>query len=62
MMDVETLRSKVTSKKRTTGDALIDIAYEAKISTSTVWKFIKGRTSTPTFLTRWGLQKYLQKK
>jgi len=61
MMDVETLRSKVTKKYRASEDALIDVAYEAKIHPSTVWNFINGVTSTPTFLTRWGLEKYLQK-
>lgn len=60
MMDIETLRSKVEKKYRTSGDALIDIAHEAKIHPSTVWNFINGVTSTPVFLTRWGLEQYVK--
>jgi len=60
-MDVERLRAEVTREYYTSNDALIDIAYHAKIHPSTVRNFIKGFTSCPTFLTRWGLQKYLQR-
>lgn len=60
-MNLSKLRNNLWRVKRTRGDAFIDIAYEAKVSPMTVWSFMHGETSTPTFLTRWGLRKYLDK-
>lgn len=60
-MDIEKLRAEVCKKYYTSNDAYIDIAYHAKVHPSTVGKFIRGITRCPTFITRWGLEKYLKK-
>lgn len=62
MRDIEELRSEVTNTYYDSEDSLTDIAYEAKVSQSTVWSFVHGHTSVPTFLTRWGLEQYVQKR
>jgi hypothetical protein len=52
------LRRQVRRARRITGDAYIDVAYHAKVHPTTVGKFLRGDTSCPTFLTRWGLELY----
>ncbi len=60
LLKTETLRRRVERTKTRRGDAYIDVAYHAKVAPMTVWRFVNGVTSTPTFLTKWGLSNYVE--